>query len=162
MFSERINNALNTQINKEFYSAYLYLSMAHYFNENGLIGFGHWCKKQAAEEVNHGMMVFNFMTSMNGKIELVQIATPESIFHSPIETTKQILAHEKHITEVIRNIAIMAKEENAFSTQNFLEQMLKEQIEEEETAYNIYTKLKLYGECKSAMYLIDKELSQRQ
>lgn len=162
MFSERINNALNTQINKEFYSAYLYLSMAHYFSESGLCGFAHWCKKQAEEEVNHGMMVFNFMTSMNGKIELIQIATPESVFHSPIETVKQILAHEKHITEVLRNIAIMTKEENDFTTQVFLQTMLNEQIEEEEMAYKIYTKLKLYGECKSAMFMIDKELSQRQ
>lgn len=162
MISERINNALNTQVNKEFYSAYLYLSMANYFYGLGLSGFGHWCKKQAEEEVNHGMLVFNFMTSMNGKIELVQIATPESIFHSPIETVKQILSHEKHITEVIRNIAIMSKEENDFSTQHFLEKMLDEQIEEEETAYNIYTKLKLYGECKSALFMLDKELGQRQ
>ena len=62
MLSERINSALNTQINKEFYSAYLYLSMAHYFLETGLSGFGHWCKKQAEEEINHGMKIFNFLT----------------------------------------------------------------------------------------------------
>lgn len=161
MLSERINSALNTQINKEFYSAYLYLSMAHYFLEIGLSGFGHWCKKQAEEEINHGMKIFNFLTSLNGKIELMQISTPDNTFLSPLETTKQILMHEKQVTEAIRNITIMAKEENAFTAQHFLEGMLDEQIEEEETAYSVYTKLKLFGESKSAMYLIDDELSKR-
>lgn len=160
MLSEKINNALNMQINKEFYSAYLYLSMAHYFFENGLDGFGSWCKKQATDEVNHGMKVFNFLTVLNGKIELMQISTPESTFRSPIETAKQILSHEKHITESIKNITIMAKEENAFTTQNFLEEMLQEQLEEEASAYKIYTKLRLFGESRSAMYLIDKELNE--
>ena len=162
MFSARINNALNTQINKEFYSAYLYLSMAHYFESNGLSGFSHWCKKQAKEEVQHGMNIFNFMTELNGKIELLQISAPESIFQSPLETAKEILTHEKQVTESIRNIAIMAKEENAFTTQNFLEKMLIEQIEEEESAYKIYTKMKLFGDSKSALYLIDKELAKRE
>ena len=160
--NNKIAELLNDQINKEFYSAYLYLSMANYFLENGLSGFGHWCKLQATEEVEHGMCIFNFLTSLNGKIELVQISTPDSVFHSPIETVKQILAHEKHISEMLRNITIMAKEENAFTTQKFLENMLNEQIEEEETAYAIYTKMKLFGDSKSAMYLIDKELGQRQ
>ncbi len=161
MLSERINNALNTQINKEFFSAYLYLSMSNYFNGLGLEGFGHWCKKQAEEEVSHGMDIFNFLTDLNGKIEFTQITTPESNFRNPIDTIKEIVSHEKYITETIKSITIMAKEENAFTTQNFLECMLQEQIEEEKTSYKIYTQLKLFGESKTAMYLLDKELAQR-
>ena len=161
MLSERINNALNTQINKEFFSAYLYLSMAHYFSDLGLDGFGHWCKKQAEEEVSHGMDIFTFLTELNCKIELTQITTPEANFKTPIDTVKEIVSHEKYITESIKSIAILAREENAFTTQNFLECMLKEQIEEEKTSYKIFTQLKLYGECKSAMYLLDKELAQK-
>lgn len=161
MLSEKINKALNTQINKEFFSAYLYLSMSHYFSELGLNGFCHWCKKQAEEEVSHGMNIFNFLTQLNCKIELTQISAPETIFKSPMDTVKEIVSHEKYITESIKSIAILAREENAFVTQNFLEQMLQEQVEEEEISYKIYTQLKLYGECKSAMFLIDKELAQR-
>ncbi len=161
MLSERINNALNTQINKEFFSAYLYLSMAHYFHELSLDGFGHWCTKQAEEEVSHGMNIFNFLTDLNGKIELTQITTPDANFKSPIETIKEIVTHEKHITEALKSITIIAREENAFATQSFLEGMLREQVEEEKTSYKIYTQLKLFGECKSALYFIDKELGQR-
>ena len=162
MLSERLNNALNLQINKEFYSAYLYLSIAHFFNEHGLSGFGHWCKKQANEEIEHGIMIFNFLTALNGKIEFNQINSPTHIFKSPIESIKEILNHEKYITESLKSVTIIANEENAFTTKCFLEKMLEEQIEEEATTYNIYSKLKLFGESKSALYHIDRELHSRQ
>ena len=162
MLSEKLNNELNIQINKEFHSAYLYLSISKYFIENGLYGFGHWCKKQAQEEVEHGMLIFNFLLETNEKIDLMQIMPPENNFKNAIETVKEILVHEKHITDFIKNINNLAHEENAFTTQNLLEKMLEEQIEEEAQAYEIYSKMKLFGDCKSALYILDKELSQRQ
>lgn len=161
MLSDRLNNALNLQINKEFYSGYLYLSISHYFQEHGLSGFANWCQKQAKEEVQHGMLIFNFLTRLNGKIEFSQINAPEHSFKTPIESMRDILSHEKYITESLKSIAVIAEEENAYTTKNFLIEMLKEQIEEEESAFNIYTKLKLFGECKSALYQINKELGKK-
>lgn len=161
MLSERLNNELNEQINREFYSGYLYLSMANYFHENNLNGFEHWCKKQAEEEVGHGMAILEFMAKLNSKIKLLEINEPEAVFSTPIDTIKEMLNHEKHLTGCLHTIAVTAKDENAFTTCHFLEHMLEEQIEEEETAYDIYSKLKMFNECKSALYNLDKELHTR-
>lgn len=162
MLSEKLKKELNTQINREFHSAYLYLSMANYFHENNLHGFEHWFKKQACEEVEHGMAIFEFMARLNAKIELMEINEPDSNFTTPIDTIKEMLNHEKFITGALHTIAVIAKEENAFTTCHFLEHMLEEQIEEEEVAFDIYSKLKMFNECKSALYNLDKELHARE
>lgn len=161
MLSEKLNKELNAQINREFYSGYLYLSMANYFHENNLHGFEHWCKKQAFEEIEHGMSILEFMNRLNSKIQLLEINEPETNFTSPIDTIKDMLNHEKYITGSLHTIAVIAKDENAFTTCHFLEHMLEEQIEEEETAYDIYEKLRMFNECKSALFNLDKELHSR-
>ena len=161
MLSEKLNKELNAQINREFYSGYLYLSMANYFHESNLHGFEHWCKKQAHEEVGHGMAILEFMNRLNSKIQLLEINEPETNFTSPIDTIKDMLNHEKYITGTLHTIAVIAKDENAFTTCHFLEKMLEEQIEEEETAYDIYEKLRMFNECKSALFNLDKELHTR-
>ena len=159
--SEHVNRELNLQINKEFYSSYLYLAMTDYFNKEHLYGFAHWCKKQSEEELSHGMSVFEFLNELNGNIEFMQILQPQTNFQSPIETLKAIVMHEEHITQSLKEITVMAKEENAFAIMSFLKDMLNEQHEEEKNAFKIYSKYKLFGENKAALYLLDKELSER-
>lgn len=161
MISERIGNVLNTQINKEFYSAYLYLSVAVFFNSISLFGFEHWCKDQAKEEISHGMKFFNFVLQNGGKIELKQITPPDITFKTTIDTFKIIYNHEKHISESINNIALLAEEENERLTGIFLNEFIIEQAEEEQTVNDILTKLRLYGDEKCFVYQLDKELLER-
>lgn len=159
--SEHLNRELNLQINKEFYSSYLYLAMVDYFNKENLYGFAHWCKKQSEEELNHGMAIFEFLDDLNGNVEFMQISQPQTNFQSPLETMKTIVIHEEHITQSLKEIAIIAKEENHFAIISFLKDMLNEQHEEEKSAFKIYSKYKTFGENKAALYLIDKELGER-
>ncbi len=159
--SEQLNRELNLQINKEFYSGYLYLAMSDYFNKEHLYGFAHWCKKQSEEELSHGMDIFEFLDDLNGHVEFMQISQPQTNFQSPLETVKAIAIHEEHITQSLKQIAIMAKEENTFAIISFLKDMLNEQHEEEKSAFKIYSKYKMFGENKAALYLLDKELGER-
>ena len=94
MINEKVKNILNEQINKEFYSAYLYLAMSAYFDDIGLYGFANWTKVQAREEVDHGMIIFNYLIDRNCKVQLLQIDYPDSDFTSPLQVFEKILEHE--------------------------------------------------------------------
>ena len=111
MINEKIQNVLNAQINKEFYSAYLYLAMSAHFDEIGLSGFSNWTKIQAREEVDHGMILFDFIIERNGKIELSQIDIPEMNFGTPLEVFEKIYEHEKYVTSSRNCVASMSDEE---------------------------------------------------
>ena len=162
MISERIKDILNEQINKEFYSAYLYLSMSAYFSEIGLYGFSHWTKIQAKEEVDHGMILFEYVLGRNSQIHLDQISIPNFEMNTPLEVFEQIYHHEKMITSAIDCVASMSENECDLATRNFIDWYLKEQIEEEAAVSRIIGKLKAFGAEKSALYLIDRELSNRE
>ena len=101
VISEKIENILNEQINKEFYSAYLYLAISSYFDEMGLKGFSHWTRVQAREEVDHGMILFDYIIERQGKVNLKQIQMPENDFGTPLEVYKKIFDHEKYVTDSI-------------------------------------------------------------
>jgi ferritin len=162
MISERINNVLNTQINKEFYSAYLYLSMGAFFHTGGLHGFANWCEVQAKEEVGHGMIIFNYINEVKGIIELLQINPPEINLKTPLDVFKAVLNHEKHITESINSIALIAEEENDTITRQFIDVFVAEQREEEDSVNAILDKLKLFGDSKSVLFEMDRELAKRE
>ena len=162
MISDKIRDILNEQINKEFYSAYLYLSMSAYFSEIGLYGFSHWCKVQSKEEIDHGMILFEYVLGRNSQIHLGQISTPNFDLTSPLEVFEQIYKHERSITEAIDCVAHMTEGECDLATRNFIDWYLNEQIEEEADVSRIIAKLKTFGGEKSALYLIDRELSARE
>ena len=161
MISDKVRNILNEQINKEFYSAYLYLAMSAYFDEIGLYGFSNWTKVQAREEVDHGMILFDYMIDRNTKVELLNIDTPDSDFTSPMQVFEIILAHEIKVTESINRVAALTDDECDLATRNFIDWYIAEQVEEEASVRDVITKLNMFGEEKASLYLLDKEFKQR-
>ena len=161
MISNTINEILNEQINKEFYSGYLYLSMSAHLKELGLNGFASWTKIQAKEEVEHGLKIFDYLINCNSFVTLKQIRTPEFEFQGILSIFNHIYEHEQCITRAVMTIAQKAEEENDRTTLNFMDWFISEQIEEEEAVKNIINRLELFGEDKVALYLIDKELGER-
>lgn len=162
MISEKIKDVLNEQINKEFYSAYLYLSMSAYFAEIGLYGFSNWTKIQSKEEIDHGMILFEYIINRNSQVRLAQLETPVFEMTGPIKVFEQIYNHERSITSAIDCVANMTESDCDLATRNFIDWYLKEQIEEEAQVSRIISKLKAFGEEKSALYLIDRELGARE
>ena len=148
VISEKIQNILNEQINKEFYSAYLYLAMSAHFDEMGLKGFADWTKVQAREEVDHGMILFDYIIDRQGRVSLRQIEMPEENFGNPLEVFEKIYAHEKYVTDSINCVANMTDEECDLATRYFINWYISEQVEEEANVDEIIKKLKTYISSK--------------
>jgi len=159
--SESINEILNEQINKEFFSGYLYLSMSAHLKELGLNGFASWTRIQAKEEVEHGLKIFDYLINCDSFVTLKQIRMPEFEFNGIISIFNRILEHEQCITNAVMTIAQKAEEESDRTTLNFVDWFIAEQIEEEEAVKNIIKRLELFGDDKVALYLMDKELGER-
>ncbi len=162
MINNNVKEILNEQINKEFYSAYLYLAMSAHFENMGLYGFANWTKTQAREEVDHGMIIFEYMNERNTPVSLKQINAPDTDFSSPMQVFGKILEHERHVTSSIESIAHLTMDECDLATRNFINWYLKEQVEEEKNASDVIAKLKLFGDENASLYLLDKELSKRE
>lgn len=162
MINEKVLNILNSQINKEFYSAYLYLAMSAYFEDLGLFGFANWTKVQAREEVDHGMIFFDYIIERDGVVNLEQISAPDNEFKSPLQVFEKIYEHEKSVTESINGVASMSDEECDLATRHFINWYIAEQVEEEANTLDIIKKLKLFGNECSSLYHLDKELGMRQ
>lgn len=161
MISEKMNAALNKQLNEELYSAYLYLSMSAYFEGLSLLGFANWMKVQTQEETAHGMGFFDYLHSRDGKVELEQINKPQINWNSPQEAFEAVLKHEQYITSKISELMDIADEEKDRPALSFLQWYIKEQVEEESTAKDLLTKLRLIGSDANALLLLDKELAGR-
>lgn len=161
MLNEKIADLLNQQINKEFYSAYLYLDFSNYFYDEGLDGFGNWYKIQAQEERDHAMLILRYM-QMNGmKVTLDAIDKPSVELKSHLEVLQAGYSHEQYVTGLINNIYAAAHDVNDFRTTQFLDWFIKEQGEEEENADNLIKKYKLFGEDARSLYMLDNELKAR-
>ncbi len=162
MISDKIKEVLNDQINKEFYSAYLYLAMSAYFSEIGLYGFSNWTKVQSREEIDHGMILFEYVLNRKSQVRLKPLEMPNLELNGPEGVFEQIYNHERSITSSIDCVADMSENECDLATRNFIDWYLKEQIEEEASVLRIISKLKAFGAEKSALYLIDRELASRE
>lgn len=162
MINKKVEDILNAQINKEFYSAYLYLAMSAYFDEIGLKGFSHWTKVQAREEVDHGMIIFDYIIARNGNVDLKQIDIPDTDFHEPFQVLEKIYEHEKTVTSSIDCVASMSEDECDLATRTFIDWYISEQVEEEASVYEIIKKMKMFGGDKSVLYHLDKELANRE
>ncbi|MCD8377305.1 MAG: ferritin [Candidatus Gastranaerophilales bacterium] len=161
MISEKINEALNRQINREFYSGYLYMSMSAYLRESGLFGFAQWTKLQASEELEHGEKIFNYLIDRKGRVELEAIQKPEFNFDGPVKLFEFIYNHERSITKSVMSIAEQAEEECDRMTSMFIDWYINEQVEEEYQVHRIIEQLRCFGEDRSSLYLIDKEAGER-
>lgn len=161
MLESTIIDMINAQINKEFFSAYLYLAFANHFSKVGLVGFSSWYQIQAKEELDHAMIFIGYLNYENSPVVLETIDCPDF----KAKDTKSILSdaytHEKYITEQINKIYKKAESIEDLRTMNFLEWFIQEQDEEEHTAEDMLDRIKIYGEDLSAMYMMDKDLSKR-
>ena len=158
MISNTVNEILNEQINKEFHSGYLYLSMSARMKELGLNGISAWLKNHAKEEVEHGLKIFDYLIDCNSFVTLKQIKMPEFEFNGIISIFQNIYEHEQCITHAIMNVAKIAEKEGDRTTLNFIDWFIEEQIEEEEIVKNIIKRLEIFGEDKVALFLMDREL----
>jgi len=141
MLSDKIQNALNGQHVAELYSAYLYLSMAAYFDAEGLPGFANWMRVQAQEEVSHGMKFYYYVNERDGRVVLGPIDGPPTDWDSPVAAFEHVLAHERKVTALINGLVKLAAEEKDQATADFLSWFVKEQLEEEESAEAVLQKV---------------------
>lgn len=161
MFSEKLLNELNKQVNYELYSAYLYMKMEAFFAEKSLNGFANFFKVQTTEERDHARMFFDFILRKGGKIALDTITKPEADFADILDVFKQALEHEKFVTSRIYELSDIAREEKEHATLSFLQWFVDEQVEEEETFQEIVDKLEFIGDNVHAILMLDAELAQR-
>lgn len=161
MISEKLLKKLNEQIQKEFYSAYLYLSIEAYFASLNLNGFANWFHVQAQEERDHAMFIFNYLVRVDGKVALGTVDAPPSDFTSIEEALKLTLEHEQLVTRSIYDIVDAALEEKDHKTTTFLQWFVNEQIEEEANADNNIKKFRLVGNDGRGILMMDTELAAR-
>ena len=161
MLSKKLEEALNAQINAEFWSAYLYLSMSADFASKGLPGFANWMEIQFKEEQDHAMKFLNYILSRGGKVELKPIAKVEKSWKSPLAAFKSTLEHEQVVTKLINDLYALATEEKDYATQSMLKWFIDEQVEEEESVQAIIDTLTLVGDNGYGIYQLDKELQSR-
>ncbi|MCF8105754.1 MAG: ferritin [Desulfohalobiaceae bacterium] len=161
MLTQNMQKSLNDQITAETYSAYLYLSMAAYFEDQGLPGFAAWMKAQAQEELFHAMKFFNFVNERGGRVLLGAIEQPPTEWASVVDVFQATLDHERHVTSLINKLVDLAIDEKDHATNNFLQWFVGEQVEEEDTAGQILNKLKLMDRASGGLFMLDKELGQR-
>lgn len=161
MLNKKIVEALNNQINAELYSAYLYLSMAAYFESMNLKGFGNWMRVQNQEETFHAMKFYDYVLNRQGTVALQAIDAPQLAWKSPLAAFQAVYDHETKVTSLINKLAGLAQKENDHATSVLLHWFITEQVEEESNADGIVQKLKLIGDNASALFLLDQELAAR-
>ena len=161
MIKERMQDALNAQINAELYSSYLYLAMSAYFESLNLKGFANWMKVQAQEELVHAAKFFAYVNTRGGRVLLKGIDAPPSQWASPLAAFEQVLEHETRVTGLINDLVKLSVSEGDPATQSFLQWFVNEQVEEEESATNVINELKLAGEKGPGLFMVDRELATR-
>ena len=161
MLSDKISDVLNVQINREIYSAYLYLSMSAYSTYIGLKGFANWFMVQYQEEMAHAMKLYDYINDHGNHVRLMAIDEPLTVFESPLDMFEKTLAHEKKVTAYINELVDLAIEEKDHATNIFLQWFVTEQIEEEGNDNDIIARLKLIGEDGNGLLMLDKELAAR-
>ena len=161
MMNAKVRDLLNQQINKEFYSAYLYLDFSNYFEDAGLDGFANWYKVQAQEERDHAMLFYQYLQNENQKVTLEAIAKPDKVFTCHMDVLKAGLEHEEYVTSLINDIYAAAYEVKDFRTMQFLDWFVKEQGEEETNANDMITKMELFGSDPKSLYMLNQELGAR-
>ena len=161
MLTDKMQKALNGQLNAELYSSYLYLSMNAYFKTVNLDGFANWMYYQAQEELEHSLKFYDFIIQRGGKVQLTQIEAPPTEWDSPLAVFEATLAHEQKVTGLINDLVEIALEEHDHATNIFLQWFVSEQVEEEESVGGVLEQLKLMGDAKGGLFMIDRELAKR-
>ncbi len=158
---QKIAELLNEQINKEFYSAYLYLDFANYFEQRGLAGFANWYQVQAQEERDHAMLFYRYLLNNSQKVTLTAIDQPKEFEKDDLSVLKAGLEHEIYVTSLINTIYAAAYTAKDFRTMQFLDWFVKEQGEEEKNAIDMISKYELFGSDSKGLFMLDNELKTR-
>ena len=161
MLNEKVATLLNDQINKEFYSAYLYLDFSNYYAQEGLDGFANWYRVQAQEERDHAMLFYDYLHNNGYKVTLEAIAKPDKVFADHAAPLQAALEHERYVTALINNIYSAAADAKDFRTTQFLDWFVKEQGEEEKNATDLIDKMRLFGSDAKGLYMLNNELGTR-
>ncbi|MDD7219879.1 MAG: ferritin [Clostridia bacterium] len=161
MLDKKVAELLNEQINKEFYSAYLYLDFSNFYYEQGLDGFGNWYKVQAQEERDHALLFTQYLQNNGEKVTFEAIEKPGVALTDAKTVLKEGLKHEQYVTSLIHNIYDAAYTVKDFRTMQFLDWFVKEQGEEETNADNLIKKFELFGDDPKSLYMLDSELAAR-
>jgi len=161
MINQTVQDALNHQINQELYSEYVYLAVSAYCQTLGLQGFAHWYSVQSGEERTHAMKIYNFILDRNGKVKLQAIEAPGSEFGTPVQVAQKALEHEQRVTGQIDKLYELAVKEGDYPAQVMLQWFISEQVEEEKNASILVDQLKMVGDDRSALLMLDMELGKR-
>ena len=161
MISKRLEDAINAQINAEMWSAYLYLSMSAYCQDQGYAGIANWFAIQFKEEQDHAQIFYNYLISRGGRVWLKAIDAVDTEWASPLAAFEATYKHEQHVTSLINNLMHIAVEEKDYAAQSRLQWFIDEQVEEEENAFEIINKLKMLDGNGYGMYILDQELAAR-
>ena len=161
MLSKVIQDAINEQVNQEMYSSYLYLSMATHFMSENLPGFANWMNVQSKEEWSHGMKLYSYVFDRGGNVALKAIAQPPSKFKPPLDIFKQVLEHEKKITQLINKLYELAIKQKDYPTEMMLHWFINEQVEEEKNDNEIISQLEMIGDSAAMLMMLDRRLAER-
>jgi ferritin len=161
MISKKMQDALNSQLNYEMYSAYIYASMEGYFQSINLKGCANWMRVQIQEEMVHATKFYDYINARQGRVILAKIDAPKTDWKAPIEAFKDAYAHEQKVTARINNLVNLAITSKDHAAQQFLQWFVNEQVEEEESVNDVIQKLKLAGGAAGGLFMIDQELAKR-
>lgn len=159
--SDSMIAAINDQIKAEFDSAYIYLAMSSYFENEGFQGMAHWMKKQYKEEVEHAEKFIDYLYQRGARFIVPEIAKPKESYENALEVFKTAYAHEQYVTSRIYKLVDLAVEEKDYATQSMLKWFVDEQMEEEDNTSSIVNKLEMFGSDKHHVYIVDRELAAR-
>lgn len=161
MLSAKMGTALNSQVNKELHSAYIYLGMANYLESQNFKGMASWMKKQASEEVEHAEKIIGYLQARGAHVELEAIDKPRNEYESILNVFESGLAHERVVTESIHDLVVLARDEKDFATENFLTWFVSEQVEEEATFSYVVDLLMKTNNVAAGLMIIDGQLGAR-
>ena len=161
MLKKKVEEAINAQINAELWSAYLYLSMAAWCHASGKSGFAKWYEIQFKEEQDHAMILYNYIVTRGGVVDLRAIDAVPTKWESLLSLLEATLKHEEHVTSLISALYKVAGDENDYATQSRVKWLIDEQVEEEETARDLIDKLKMVDGNGYGLYMLDKEMGTR-
>lgn len=161
MLSDKMQQALNDQVNAELYSAYFYLSMSAYYESVGLSGFANWMRVQYQEETFHALKIYDFVNDRGGRAVLAAIDAPPTEWDSPVAPFEDTYKHEQKVTSLINNLVNIALDERDHATNAMLQWFVTEQVEEEKNAGDILNKIKLLKDSPNGLFMLDRELATR-
>ncbi|MFA4877705.1 MAG: ferritin [Methanoregula sp.] len=161
MLSRTMEDALNTQVNREFYSAYLYLAMSAYFETVSMKGFAHWLRIQSKEEREHGEKIYDYIIARGGKVNLGAIEAPKTKWSSAGKVFEEVYAHEQKVTAMINSLVDQAIKEKDHASFEMLQWFVKEQVEEEANASEILAQIKIVGDVPGHLFYLDHHLGKR-